>query len=116
VGYDVHITRAEPWYESKSRPIKLDEWLRYIAADAEMRLDNYAEADVGGGEVLRVESEGLAVWTAYIGHGLDGNMAWFSFHDGRVIVKNPDDEILAKMRDIAAALKAKVIGDEGEFY
>jgi hypothetical protein len=115
MGYDVHITRAEHWVESDSAPISLDEWLGYVAGDPEMRLDNFAEAEVEG-HVLRYENEGLAVWTAYSGHGLKGNMAWFDYRDGRVVVKNPDDEILGKMRRIASALRAKVIGDEGERY
>ena len=115
MGYDVHITRAEHWIESESNPITLDEWLTYVASDPEMRLDNFAEAEVNG-EILRVENDGLTVWTAYTGHGLNGNMAWFDHRDGSVVVKNPDDEILSKMRHIAEVFRANVIGDEGEFY
>jgi hypothetical protein len=113
MGYDVHITRAEHWTESESTPITIDEWLGYLAGDTEMRLDNIAEAEVEG-STLRYENDGLAVWTAYGGHGLKGYMAWFDFYRGEVVVKNPDDEILGKMRRIASALKAKVMGDEGE--
>jgi hypothetical protein len=116
VGYDVHITRAGHWTEGESAPILLEEWLRYVAGDPEMRLDNFAEADVGGGEVLRYENNGLAVWTTYSGHGAKGNMAWFDYQRGNVVVKNPDDEILGKMRRIASALGAKGMGDEGELY
>ncbi len=115
VGYDVHITRAQHWTESESNPITLDEWLAYIAGDAEMRLDNFAEAAVGG-DTLRYDNDGLAVWAAFSGHGLDGNMAWFDYRHGAVVVKNPNEEILGKMIRIAAALHANVIGDEGEFY
>jgi hypothetical protein len=53
---------------------------------------------------------------AYSGHAVKGNMAWFDYQEGTVVVKNPDDEILGKMRRIAAALGAKVLGDEGELY
>jgi hypothetical protein len=59
MGYDVHITRAEDWTESESAPIGLDEWLRYVAGDHEMRLDNFAETEVGGDDVLRYENYGL---------------------------------------------------------
>jgi hypothetical protein len=115
MGYDVHITRAKHWTESESAPITLDEWLGYVASDPEMRLDNFAEAEVEG-DILRYENEGVAVWMAYTGHGLKGNMAWFDYWRGSVVVKNPDDEILGKMRRIASVLGAKVIGDEGELY
>jgi hypothetical protein len=115
MGYDIHITRAPDWTASEAFPISLEEWLDCAARDSEMRLDGFAEAWVGQ-SVLRVESEGLAVWTAYSRHEVGGNMAWFSFCYGRIVVKNPDDEILGKMRQIATRLQANVIGDEGETY
>jgi hypothetical protein len=43
-------------------------------------------------------------------------MAWFDWHRGAIVVKNPDTEILDKMKQIAAALGAFVVGDEGERY
>jgi hypothetical protein len=116
MGYDVHITRADHWTESGSAPIFLEEWLSYVAADAEMRLDNFPEAEAGTGKVLHYENDGLAVWTAYSGHGVGGNMAWFDYREGKVVVKNPDEEILGKMRLVASALGAKVMGDDGELY
>lgn len=115
MGYDVHITRASDWLESETRPISIEEWLAYVASDPEMRLDNYAQAEIDG-HVLRHESEGIAVWTTYSGHGVGGNMAWFYYSDGQVQVKNPDREILDKMLQIAGRFRAKVQGDEGEEY
>ena len=81
-----------------------------------MRLDGYAEATTPKGETIRVESEGLAVWTAYSKHGLNGNMAWLDLERGCIDVKNPDEEILNKMRSIAARFGARVVGDEDETY
>ena len=43
-------------------------------------------------------------------------MAWFSHDNGEIIVKNADDEIRGKMKEIAAQLAAKVLGDDGEEY
>jgi hypothetical protein len=116
VGYDVHITRAEDWLQSKDAPITLAEWKDYTQSDPEMRLDNYAEASTQTGEMIRYESEGLAVWTAYSGHEIDGNMAWFDLCEGRIVVENPDEEIIRKMCAIAQKLDARVQGDELEFY
>ena len=115
MGYDVHITRAADWTEAELKPITLDEWRAFVAADPEMRLDGFAEAAIPSG-TLRMTSPGLAVWTAYSGHGVGGNMAWFDHSQGCIDVKDPDDEILGKMRCVAAALGASVIGDEGESY
>jgi hypothetical protein len=112
MGYDVHITRADDWTESEAKPIRLEEWLEYVARDPEMRLDGVAEAQLPDGSTLRYENAGLAIWTSGTGEG--GN--WFDFRRGRVIVKNPDELILAKMVGIAAKLGARVQGDDGELY
>jgi hypothetical protein len=116
MGYEVHITRKASWFEDDGPVISLNEWLEYLSSDAEMRLDGYAEARTPAGDVLRTEEPGIAVWTAYSRHGVDGNMAWFCHFGDRITVKNPDEEIRAKMYAIASSLGAKVQGDEGELY
>ena len=115
MGYDVHITRASDWTESESAPITLDEWLTVVQTDPDMRLDGFAEAGTPEG-MLRYENKGMAVWTKYSGHEVNGNMAWFDYRGGRIVVKNPDEEIRAKMKQLATKLSAKVVGDEGEEY
>lgn len=117
MGYDVHITRKAAWFdEADAAAITLQEWQDYVAADPEMRLDNYAEAPLPDGGFIWTVGEGLCVWTAYSGNGQHGNYAWFDWHEDRVVVKNPDAEILVKMKSIAQALAARVQGDEGEYY
>jgi hypothetical protein len=116
MGYDVHITRADHWTDSEKESIALEEWLAYVEEDPEMRHDRIAVAHVGGKPVLAYENEGLAVWTAYSKHEPEGNMAWFDYSRCRIVVKNPDDEILGKMKRIAAHFDANVVGDEGEHY
>jgi len=115
MGYDIHITRKKDWFDDEPS-IELSEWLAVVDADPEMRHDGFAEAVLPSGGVLRTENEGLSVWTAYSRHGVDGNMAWFDYRHGNVIVKNPDDEILRKMWILARRLEAKVQGDKGESY
>src|SRR2546427_3534072 len=39
MGYDIHITRAESWTQSQTHQISLEEWLRYVASDAEGQRD-----------------------------------------------------------------------------
>jgi hypothetical protein len=75
-----------------------------------MRLTGTAEAKTPDA-VLRYENPGLAIWTKAPHSG-----TWFDYRRGRIVVKNPDPEILAKMKQIAGKLRAKVIGDEGEEY
>jgi hypothetical protein len=116
MGYDVHITRREDWCERAGPAISIEEWSKLLAQDAEMRLDGYAEISAPDGTTIRIEEEGLAVWTAYSVHQENGNRVWFSFYDGNITCKNPDAEILMKMWRIAQKLSAIVQGDEGESY
>jgi hypothetical protein len=116
VGYEVHITRAAHWTESEALPISINEWLAYVASDAEMRLDAVASATTPAGESIAFDSPGLAVWTAWSQNDVDGSRAWFDHEEGRVVVKNPDEVILQKMIAIAAHFGARVQGDDGECY
>ena len=117
MGYDIHITRQENWFdEDDTRQISFDEWKNILSNDNEMRLDGFAEATNTKGDTIRVESKGLSVWTKYSGNGLNGNYAWFDYSRGNIVCKNPDDEIINKMLDMAERLNARVQGDEGEIY
>jgi hypothetical protein len=71
---------------------------------------------IKGKPVIAYQNKGLAVWAAYSGHEPEGNMAWFDYWKGSIVGKNPDKEIMAKMKKIAAALGANVVGDDGERY
>lgn len=117
MGYNIHITRQQGWYdEVPELCITMDEWGAYVAEDADMRQDDHAFVKTTSGEDLGVISEGLSVWTKYSRNGFGGGYAWFSYEEGNIDVKNPDDEILSKMYEIAQALGARLIGDEGEEY
>jgi len=111
----LHITRKQRWSDENGPEIRLAEWIAVVAADRDMRLDGYAETRVGDESILRIENEGLAVWTAWPRQSENGR-AWFSFRHGNVVVKNPDLEIRRKMWSLAKILSAKVQGDDGEFY
>ena len=38
MGVELHITRAEFWASNENSQISADEWLAYVASDAELRL------------------------------------------------------------------------------
>ncbi len=41
MGYDIHITRQENWFDDDdSRRISIDEWKNLVAGDIEMSMDN----------------------------------------------------------------------------
>jgi hypothetical protein len=115
MGYDVHVTRALHWTESRDTPITLEEWLALVKADPELRLDGQATARTNDGVELRYENAGLAVWTGGSARTA-GDMRWIDHRDGELVVKNPDDELMRKLHQLATVLRAKVQGDDGEEY
>jgi hypothetical protein len=116
MGYDIHITRKARWSDNDGPTLTLEEWLDYVSRDEEMRADGFAETATPNGEIIRIENPGIAVWTAYSGHGVDEKMAWFCHFKDRITVKNPDTETVRKMHKIATFTGARVQGDEGEEY
>ena len=117
MGYELHIVRNDEWWdEDTGGGIPFDEWSSLLDADDSMRMDGFAEVSSPDGAKLRIENEGLAVWTGYPANIDGGNQAWFDFREGRIVCKNPDQDILKKMLEIADALNAKIVGDEGEEY
>jgi hypothetical protein len=78
-----------------------------------MRLDGYVDSRFPDGRVLRVE---LAVWNSWSHQFKDSNIAAMCWSDGNIDSKNPDEEIRRKMWRLAQVLKARVQGDDGEFY
>jgi len=105
MGYDLHVTRGD------GRPIAEGEWRAYVAGDPELDLTGFAEAPTPEG-TLKYENPGLACWRRHP----SGEVVWFDFRRGQVVVKNPDEPTIAKMLAVAHALRARVQGDDGEIY
>lgn len=91
------ITRAKGPNTGQRAPIKYGEWLRVIRSDPELRMS-------------RGENKGPALWT---GHPYREEIS-FDLCGGDVVVESPDGSTTEKMREIAAALVAKVRDDSGE--
>jgi hypothetical protein len=112
MGYDVHIRRTTGSADGSGPKITLDEWQRLVNEDLDMQLEGFAQSNSPTGDAIRYENKGLAMWNTHSGN----RKVWFDYRNGRIVVKNPDDEIIAKMRAVAVKLGARVQGDEGEFY
>ncbi len=117
MGYELHIIRnAEPSEDDFDGGIDAAEWQSYVEGDPSLRLDGYAEAHGPNGETLRVSDDWIAVWTDHPTANGENGWAWLHYRSGEICVKNPDQELLAKMLSIAADLDAIVFGDDGEVY
>ncbi len=112
VGYDVHITRKSVWSDDDGPRITESEWQAYVASDPDMAITGVAEITNPEGETIRLIQPLLTEWRGHSGR----SPVWISYFEGSLAIKNPDDECLAKMRQIASKLRARVQGDEGEFY
>jgi hypothetical protein len=69
-----------------------DEWRAFFEATSPL------------GKTVRYENPLLTKWS---GHSKN-NAIWFDFWKGSIAVKNPDEETLGKMKQIAEKLNARV--------
>jgi len=99
MGYELHITRKKDWSDENGPKITVEDWLAYIATDPQLRLDATSKSYTVR---LDMRSKYPDPW-----------LAWF---EGDLYTKNPDEQILAKMLQIASVFGAKVQGDDGEIY
>lgn len=98
MGYELHVTRAEFWAENEDHQISIDEWLALIDSDPSLILHEDA------GPV-----------SARLAGDLDSG-GWIDWDDGNLNAKVPHPEVFAKLLEIAAALDARIQGDDGEGY
>lgn len=111
MGYDVHVVRGTEWSDPLE-PIHSHEWRRLVEVSADLMWVGAVEATTPGGETLRYTNPDLAAWTAHP----SGIEVPFDYRAGRVVVKNPDEATIERLRGLARSLGARVQGDDGEFY
>jgi hypothetical protein len=116
MGYDLHITRKKNWdgWQDEHGPeISFDEWMRVVNADRELRIEGYEGRRLPDNTISR---QPLVTWTAHSQYRTDDPGSALGLSDGNIEAKNPDREFRCKMWRLAQALKAKVQGDDGEYY
>jgi hypothetical protein len=113
MGYDLHIER-----EYVFEPITREQCVEYVRSDPDMETvpPGRLETTCPDGSVLGYDHGGFWVWTRHPRHDPDGYQCTFWYRDGQLIVSDPDDETVEKMRDIAERIGAHVRGDDGESY
>ena len=96
MGYNLYITRAEFWAENEGAYISADEWMDIVEKDPSLTLD----------------PENGAYDTTWEGK----EEYWLDWSGGNIYSKYPDAKLTAKMCEIAEALGARVMGEDGEIY
>lgn len=115
MAYDLHIRRDESTSNDPERLITEQEWQAVISSDKSLLPEpSPSVTNPKTQEVIRVNSPSMASWVD------PSTQQKYYFHyssvSGEIQVRNPPDQVIKKMKQIAAQLKASVIGDEGEVY
>ena len=115
MSYSLYITRAEHWFAPGGARITQKEWDNFVASHSEFSARNAEVAQVKNpqtGEIISMPVPATAVWT-----DSDGTAkAAFRYSNGNITTCSNSDEVIGKMRQVAALLRAKVQGAEGEWY
>ncbi|MCM8331287.1 hypothetical protein [Enterobacter hormaechei] len=99
MGWELHIIRAENWFDSASNPISSEEWLQLVDDDNELSID------LKNGEFF-------AIWSGQNEH----DELWLDWNDGRISTKHPDEALYCKMLQIADKLNAVVVDEDDHKY
>ena len=103
MGYELDIKR------NSENIITLTEWQEYIKNDPEFDATEEFSGTTKEGDTLTISTPNAGLWK---------NKVPFTFTEklGHITVKNPDDDIIKKMVEIAKSVDAIVVGEEGEEY
>ncbi len=104
MGYELHISRAEEYYDSAERPIPLIEWLSYA--------ENNPALGVGGWLGWNEDRQPIYEYTC-----TDGNLMSLTWFEGAIEIKGHfDGDPYQEFGSIAEDLQAHLHGDDGERY
>ncbi|NUT92663.1 MAG: hypothetical protein HOY78_11650 [Saccharothrix sp.] len=104
MGYDLHITRAEAWYDSEHAPIPQEEWERFARERPELTVDGwaYSRSEVGCRPIFACTVGDVVV-----------SLLW---NAGEVVVSGATTEAATGLRWVAEGMGARLVGDDGEAY
>lgn len=116
MSYSISIVRKNNWedIEEKSN-ITLGEWLNFIDKDEELEHPSKSDLTDNNRDYYK-QKQGYCEWIAHSSFKEPFARPWFDYYKGQIIAENVDDETMLKMIAIAEHLKAKVQGQDGEFF
>jgi hypothetical protein len=106
MAYDLHVVRTEDWTEAAGAPITKQDVDALIAADAELAWSttDYVDMRDDAGAVTRYW---MISWR--------GQPCFWWYRD-QMECSGPEEAQIAKLVQMARALGARVVGDDGETY
>src|SRR5436190_11245531 len=106
MAYDLHIVRTEDWIEAASAPITRQDVDALVAADSELAWSSSDYVDM---------KDDAGVSTRYYIITWRGQPCFWWYRD-QILCSGPDDAQVSKLVQMARALKAHAVGDDGEIY
>ena len=106
MGYDLHITRRENWFDEEGPLITAAEFEIAVDNDPDLALVPVPDGWLGARDpVAQLAADAVPLQ--------ESGLCWRA---GRISSKNPSDLVVEAMCRLAKALDARVQGDDGEFY
>src|SRR5437764_16190 len=106
MAYDLHVVRTKDWVEAGTAPITKPEVDALIANDPELEWSTTDHIDM---------SDDTGVVTRYYMIKWRGEPCFWWYRD-QIQCSGPDDDQQLKLAQIARALNAYAVGDDGEHY
>lgn len=112
MGYDLHVHRRENWWDEHGEDITEADLEAVAGGRTDLKqVGSLSVTNPATGETITAPGP-FWLWTGHPGV-VEVPLA---LRDGRVVLKGPDDEMLAFLVELAQVIGARVQGDEGEFY
>ena len=106
MSYDVHVVRTVTWPDAANDPILKPEVDALVAADPDLAWSSTDYVDM---------ADKAGIVTRYYMIAWRGSTCFWWYRD-QVLCSGADNAQLIKLVHVARALRARVIGDDGETY
>jgi hypothetical protein len=107
MAYDLHVVRSIHWADAADSPITKSDVDALVEDDPELA---WSDSEL----IIEAKDENGAVTAFYMIRWNGTPCFWW--YRGQVVCCGPNDRQVAKLVRIAAALNARVVGDDGERY
>jgi hypothetical protein len=106
MAYDIHVVRTKEWIDAASAPITKQDVDALIASDPELSWSttDYVDMNDNEGKTIRYS---MIIWRG---------APCFWWYQDQIQCSGADDARRLKLAQIARALSAYAIGDDGEQY
>jgi hypothetical protein len=107
MGYDLHIIRTKDWGDSNEDPVTWEQADALVTSDPELKWAKTATFTGGEPETTFVLKGDFIEWNGE---------PWFHWSEDQIIGGSRNEAAIVKLAQMAKALSARLVGDDGEEY